>query len=98
MPQLEQVGAGLRVSAGALIIRIGFGGVIYYNYNKDNKEPQDSIGNYYGPYSKSSGLRVEGLIRACIMGLWVQRYVVCLYLVGAFNGYRVYGLGFRCSI
>ena len=98
MPQLEQVGGGLRVNAGALIIRIGFGGVLYYNYNKDNKEPQNSIGNYYGPYSKSSGLRVDGLIRVCIMGLWVQRYVVGLHLVRAFNGFRVYGVGFRFSI
>ena len=32
----------------ALIIRIGFGGPLYYNYNKD--PPQNSIGPYYpGP-------------------------------------------------
>ena len=30
---------------GASIIRVGFWGPIYYNYNR---EPQDSIGNYYG--------------------------------------------------
>ena len=32
-------------SVGALIIRRGFGGVLYYNYHK---EPQNSIGNYQG--------------------------------------------------
>ena len=31
---------------GALIIRIGFWGPLYYNYKK---EPQTSIGNYVGP-------------------------------------------------
>ena len=29
---------------GALIIRIGFRGILYYN---DNKGPQNNIGNYY---------------------------------------------------
>ena len=32
-----------RFTIGALIIRIGFWGPLYYNYNK---EPQNSIGNY----------------------------------------------------
>ena len=32
---------------GALIIRIGCWGPLYYNYNK---EPQNSIGNYFGLY------------------------------------------------
>ena len=31
----------------ALTIRIGFGGPLYYKYNK---EPQTSIGSYLGPY------------------------------------------------
>ena len=29
------------------MIRIGFCGILYYNHNKD---PQSSIGNYYGPH------------------------------------------------
>ena len=37
---------------GALIIRTGFWGPLYYNHNK---EPQNSIGNYYGPYSSQLG-------------------------------------------
>ena len=32
---------------GALLIRIGFWGPLYCNYNK---EPQNNIGNYLGPY------------------------------------------------
>ena len=36
---------------GALIIRIGFWGPLYYSYNK---EPQNSIGNYSGPYITES--------------------------------------------
>ena len=31
---------------GALMIRIGFRGPLYYNY----KEPQNSVGNSFGPY------------------------------------------------
>ena len=38
---------------GALIVRIRFRGPLYYNYNK---EPQNSIGNYLGPYSYSNML------------------------------------------
>ena len=36
---------------GASIIRIGFGGPLYYNYN--NKEPQSSLGIYLGPYIRT---------------------------------------------
>ena len=36
-----------RVTTGALIIKIGFWGPSYYTYNK---EPQNSIGNYLGPW------------------------------------------------
>ena len=38
----------LRPNIGALIIRVGFGGILYYNYNK---EPPKPYSNYYGPYS-----------------------------------------------
>ena len=31
------------------MIRIEFGGTVYYNYNKE-PPPQHSIGNYLGPY------------------------------------------------
>ena len=33
---------------GPLLIRIGFRGILYYNYNQ---EPQNSIGNYLSLYS-----------------------------------------------
>ena len=33
------------ITIGALIIRIGFWGILYYSYNK---EPPNSIGNYQG--------------------------------------------------
>ena len=36
------------VDIGALIIRIGFWGPLYYNYSKE--PPKHSIGNYLGPY------------------------------------------------
>ena len=31
-----------------MIIRIGFWGIVYYNYNKE--PPKIDIGNYQGPY------------------------------------------------
>ena len=37
-------------NVGALIIRKGFWGPLYYNYNKE--PPQNSIGNYLGPHPK----------------------------------------------
>ena len=37
----------LEPTIGALIIRIGFWGPLYYKYNK---EPPKYIGNYVGPY------------------------------------------------
>ena len=40
-------GSRIVSSTGAVIIRTGFWGPAYYNYNK---EPQNNIGNYYGPY------------------------------------------------
>ena len=56
---------------GALIIGIGFWGLLYYSSNKEPPK-KTNIGNYYlGPYSKrlwasglglpGSGLRVDGL-------------------------------------
>ena len=36
---------------GALIIRIGFRGPLYYNYNAEPPPKKNSIGNYLGPYS-----------------------------------------------
>ena len=30
-------------SIGALTVRIGFGGILYYNYNKES--PKNSVGN-----------------------------------------------------
>ena len=36
------------INTGALIIRIGFWGPLYDNYNKE--PPQNSIGIYLGPY------------------------------------------------
>ena len=39
--------ASMTVHVGTSIIRIRFWGPSYYNYNK---EPQNSIGNYLGPY------------------------------------------------
>ena len=38
------------VSIGALVIRIGFWGSVYYSYNKE--PPQNNIGKYVGPYIK----------------------------------------------
>ena len=39
-------------NTGASITRIGFGGPLYHNKNKDNhKETPKCIGNYLGPYS-----------------------------------------------
>ena len=46
---------------GALIIRIGLGGILYYSHNK---EPHNSIGNYLGPYSNGS-LMPAGLPPMC---------------------------------
>ena len=39
------------LNIGALIIRIGFWGPLYYNHNKEH---QNSIGNYSGPYIRVS--------------------------------------------
>ena len=39
---------------GALIIRIGFRGPVYYNYNKEAPRT-NSIGHYLGPYSMYLG-------------------------------------------
>ena len=41
---------------GALIIRMGFWGPLYYNYNRE--PPQNSVGNYLGPY-------IRGTIGVC---------------------------------
>ena len=49
------------LNAGALIIRKGFWGPLYYNYKRN---PQNSIGNYLGPCSMClfvSCLRIESL-------------------------------------
>ena len=50
-----------------------------------------------GLWVKSSGLRVEGLVRICIMGLWVQHFVVGLHLVRELNCSRAHGLACRFS-
>ena len=42
----------------ALILRIGFACILYYNYSKE--PPQNSIGNCLGPCIKGAG-RGEGL-------------------------------------
>ena len=39
----------VRNNIGALIIRLGFGGILYYNHNH-NKEPPKPYSNYYGLY------------------------------------------------
>ena len=39
---------------GALITRIGFGGIIYYPFVRN---PQNNIGNYSSPYSPSAEVR-----------------------------------------
>ena len=52
-------------NVGALIIRIGFWGPLYYNYDK---EPQNSIGNYLGPYIKYGSPRAFHSLR-CGTGL-----------------------------
>ena len=47
------------INIGALIIRIGFGGPLYYSYNK---EPQNSIGELLRPtivYSLLSEVSVQ---------------------------------------
>ena len=41
------IGMGFLVYLGVSIIRIGFGGPLYYNYDRS---PQNSIGNFFGPY------------------------------------------------
>ena len=41
----------LSCDVGAFITRRGFGGILYYNYNK---EPLKPCSNYYGPYSALS--------------------------------------------
>ena len=41
-------GPSFGVNAGAGTIRIGFWAPLYYNYT--TKNPQNSIGNYSGPY------------------------------------------------
>ena len=51
---------GFWVNIGTLMIRIGFWGPSYYNYNKDS---QNNIGNYLGPYSRIGGLG---------LGFWVR--------------------------
>ena len=39
-------------NTGALIIRIGCRGNVYYNHTI--KEPQNSVGNYLGPYIRQN--------------------------------------------
>ena len=55
----QEAASGLGSNLGALIIRIGFGGTFYYNYNK---EPPRPYSNYYGPYMRAwrfgLGLRI----------------------------------------
>ena len=45
------------------MIRIGFWGALYYNYNK---EPQNSIGNYQGPYIRCCGPRRCRSVGSCM--------------------------------
>ena len=43
-------GAVGRYSIGALIIRRGFWGPLYYNIIKEPPQKKNSLGNYFGPY------------------------------------------------
>ena len=55
--KLAVEGSGIWCNVGALIIRVGFGGILYYNYNK---EPPKPYSNYEGPYSRVSGSGLVG--------------------------------------
>ena len=44
-----------QTNKAALIIRIGFWGPLYYNYNEE--PPKNSIGNHSGPILQGLGLR-----------------------------------------
>ena len=51
-PKLSPIGNNDSVTnIGALVIRIGFWGPLYPNFNKE--PPKNSIGNYGGPYIES---------------------------------------------
>ena len=67
---------------GALIARLGFRGPVYYN---NSKEPQNSIGNDLGPYSKptSSSFSLGSGARPRQEGS---------------KGLRLYGLGSRRAL
>ena len=45
---------------GALIMRTGFWGIVYYNYNKE--PPRNSIGNYAGPYTKPPKIPLTAIL------------------------------------
>ena len=45
----SRLGAPFQCNIGALIIGIGFWGII--TISNDNKEPQTRLGSYIGPYS-----------------------------------------------
>ena len=79
-----------RGTIGALIIRMGFWGPLYHNYNK---EPQDSIGNYC-PY-----IMVKS-VKACFSSAFFGRFLVVVGSVifcGSGRGlcYRVRGRAAR---
>ena len=67
-----------KLTIGALIIRIGFWGPLYYKYNEGT--PKNSIFNYQGPYitgranspfpdtSKVDVVHMDGQIRSVFLG------------------------------
>ena len=63
-------------NVGAFIIRIGFWGPLYYKYDK---EPQNGIGNYLGPYIRGmkSGMKRTNAPVVWFRGIWVTVPAAC---------------------
>ena len=71
--------------AGALIIRIGFWGMLYQNYAKE--PPHNSIGNYLGPYIRIKDPLISGLV----FGITPPTFILPLETPRGL-GFRVQGL------
>ena len=70
---------------GALIIRMGFLGPLYYNHNKET--PKNRIGNYLDPWSTRSAIVVASYVAAEDGIKWP---VCASYIPGSLSEYSGY--------
>ena len=76
-----------KTTTGALKMRIGFWGPLYYNHNKE--PPQNSIGNYLGPYSMQKDREAARPLLSLVVFLTACEFgVTCRFMVGYKWGYK----------